>query len=348
MANTVHVLDLVDKPLPVQPVKIFAMMGMDSFLRQQAFHAVIDSLKVNRDSIRSFDGNEISWRDVHDYLATRSLFDDDGYRIAYISSADSFVTDSRPTLESWIDSKSQDASLILDVKKMPSNTKIYKAIQKLGGIVDCSIDIPTNGKSPDDPRILKWIVKWAKHHHQIHVTDVQANLILERVGYVFGIIDCELAKMALFADDASKVSDSIVKELVGGWRTKTVWDIADLIADGKIGAALEQLDGLFRSGQHVLAIVGPLSWHFRRYGVAANLIDLSERTGKRIPMKTALTEAGFKFKLEEAERRLTRIGRHRSKNLLNWLKELDVKLKGTHSMDDRGRFALEEFLLKLS
>lgn len=348
MATKVHVLDLIDKPLSAEQRKIFAMIGSDSFLRQQAIQAAIESIKVDRASIRQFHGDETPWREVHDYLATRSLFDEDGYRVALVSNGDAFVTECRPQLESWVDSKSKDATLILDVKKMPSNTKLYKAIQKVGTIIDCSIDVQSNGKSSEDKLILKWIVSWAKRQHAIDINNNQANLILERVGYIFGIIDCELAKLALFADATSKVPDDRVRELVGGWRTKTIWDIAELIADGKAAAALEQLDGLVRSGEHMLAVVGPISWYFRRFGMASYLVEQSEKEGKRVPLKTVLMQAGFKYKVEEAEKHLIRIGRHRAKNILHWLKDLDGKLKGSHSIDERGRFAVEEFILRLA
>ncbi len=119
------------------------------------------------------------------------------------------------------------------------------------------------------------------------------NVMIERIGFVFGLLDTELAKLALFAGEDGKVSDAIVHELVGGWRTKTVWEVADQIADGKVASAMEQLDRLFASGQNAIGIFAQLSWYFRRYGMAAHCIEQAERFGKSQSSETLWNKRVF-------------------------------------------------------
>jgi predicted ATPase len=77
-------------------------------------------------------------------------------------------------------------------------------------------------------------------------------------------------------------------------------------------------------------------------------VEQQERYGGKVVMNRALEQAGFRvYEVDEAARRLKRIGRARAKLILPWLKGLDMKLKGSHSGDDRGRFALEEFVLRM-
>ena len=47
-----------------------------------------------------------------------------------------------------------------------------------------------------------------------------------------------------------------------------------------------------------------------------------------------------------AEGRLRRLGLRRAGNLLDWLLELDLKIKLSHSQTDRAIFALEELCLR--
>ena len=47
-----------------------------------------------------------------------------------------------------------------------------------------------------------------------------------------------------------------------------------------------------------------------------------------------------------APQRLRRLGLSRASKLLDWLIELDLKIKGSHSNSDRAIFALEELCLR--
>ncbi len=106
---------------------------------------------------------------------------------------------------------------------------------------------------------------------------------------------------------------------------------------------------LLISGQSPLGFFSPLAWSLRRFGVAAQLVEQAERCGQRPNLTQCLEQAGFrKFDLKKAEVQLRRIGRPRAKMLLNWIVELELKLKGTHSNDHAAKFAIEEFLTRLA
>jgi DNA polymerase-3 subunit delta len=174
-------------------------------------------------------------------------------------------------------------------------------------------------------------------------------LITDRIGFIGGLVECELAKLALFAGEGGEVSDQRVDELVGGWRTQTVWQLSDWIADGEIAKALGLVDKLVMAGQSPVGIAAQLSWSLRRFGMAAYAFEQAERvqTGKP-DFSRVLMDAGFRYgEVDKATRRLRRIGRTRAKKLLSWLVDLEGRLKGSHSQDDRARFALEEFILRL-
>ena len=91
-----------------------------------------------------------------------------------------------------------------------------------------------------------------------------------------------------------------------------------------------------------------LSWSLRRYGLAAKLIEQSERVDSRITLAVALERAGFnRFDIAKAETRLKRIGRPRAREMLTWLVDLELQLKGSHSNDQRAQLALESMIMKL-
>ncbi|MCY2981994.1 MAG: DNA polymerase III subunit delta [Planctomycetota bacterium] len=347
--TAIHAFDFVaSNPASAMP-PIIACFGSDDFLRRMAIHHWIVSSKLDSETIRSYDGDEDSWRDVHDELATRSLFDAGGGRLAIVRGADKFVTKNREALERWAENFAPDSSLVLELQTLAANTKLYKLIAKNGVLVNCTPPQKASwGNPPDEKAMQKWIIGWSKSKHGLQLSPKQSLLVIERIGAVCGLIDCELAKLALFANSSGDVPDERVSELVGGWRTQTAWELADAIADGQVAVAIEQLDKLLTAGQNAVGLMAQLSWSLRRFGLAAQLVEQSERVDSRIPLSAALERSGFnRFDVAKAESRLKRIGRPRAKQMLVWLVELELKLKGSHSNDHRARLALESLIMKL-
>lgn len=332
-------------PLPT----VVACFGTDDFLRRTVIGHFTSGSDVDVETIRSFDGETDQWRDVHDELATRSLFDDGGTKVAIVRNGDKFISKSREHLERWTEQAAKDTCLILEVHTLAANTTLYKLIEKKGKLVKCTPPQKSSwGNPPDEKAIQKWAIEWSRTRHQITLTEKQSAILVDRIGGVCGLIDCEIAKLALFADSHGKVPDHRVAELVGGWRTQTVWELSDAIADGQVALAIEQLDKLLIAGQNAVGLVAQLSWSLRRYGLAAKLIEQSERVDSRIALSVALERAGFnRFDVAKAETRLKRIGRPRAREMLAWLVELELKLKGSHSNDQRARLALESLIMKL-
>lgn len=333
--------------LPLPPV--VACFGSDDFLRRTAINHLTTGSGIDSETIRSFDGETDQWRDVHDELATRSLFDDGGTKVAIVRNGDKLVSKSREQLERWTDQAVVETCLILELQTLAANTTLYKLISKKGKLVKCTPPQKSSwGNPPDEKAIQKWVVAWAKSKHNLSLTEKQSALIVDRIGGVCGLIDCEIAKLALFADSNLKVTDKRVSELVGGWRTQTAWELSDAIADGQVATAIEQLDKLLTAGQNAVGLMAQVSWSLRRYGLAATLIEQSERVESRMALSVALERAGFnRFDVAKAESRLKRIGRPRAKEMLTWLVDLELKLKGSHSNDHRSRLAFESLIMKL-
>ncbi|MDP7016622.1 MAG: DNA polymerase III subunit delta, partial [Pirellulaceae bacterium] len=204
------------------------------------------------------------------------------------------------------------------------------------------------GKRVDQRRVNKWLIARTKHHHLANLDSAAATLLVELQGLEFGLLDQELAKLALFAGQGGKIDVEMVRDVVGGWKGKTIWELVDSALDGDAADALKQLDRLLQSGEHPYALFGQLAWALRRFAAAAHCFEAAERSGKRPNLQDALLQAGFQnWNVGPAERQIKRLGRRRARKIYRWLLELDLSLKGTHSADDRARFALESLFLQL-
>ena len=352
MSKGTHCYELLLSPkLPEGGLPaVIVAYGDDDFLRKESVHQVLQLAKVDQDEPKRYDGDECKWIDVHDELATLSLFATSERRIAVVNNADELLKKSRPQLEKWCSSPAPSSMLIMELPTFPSNTKLFKIVADKGWLIDCGL--PTGGgrsKSVSMAEVQKWLQAWGKSRHALKLTGPQALQILTAVGTDSGILHQELAKLALYADDAGTLTGDSIKQHVGSWRTRTMWEIADAVADGRIADALRELERVFAGGEAAAAVVPQIAWSLRRFGNAAHLLLQSKRMGQNLTTQAAISQSGFwgnDAKL--ADERLRRIGLKRASRITEWLLELDLKIKGSHSAPQRAQFALEELCLRFA
>ncbi len=352
MAATYHVFDYLAQSPPLAHVQV--VFGDEPFLKRLAIRRMKALAAPDEDlPIAVFDGGSTAWRDIHDELYTVSLFNPSGLRVALVEDADTFVTDNRTRLEDYVEQPQQRGAMILEVSKWAANTKLYKLVDKLGLQVECRLPQVARGKqkSLDQQRLISWLVEWGKSRHAVHLAKNAAVLLLELIGPELGLLDQELAKLALYTDKSGKVNEKLVQEVAGGWRAKTAWDLLDAALSGDSAEAIQQLDRLLLSGEHPNALFGPISWSLRRFAAATRIFQRAERRRERMRLPEALEQAGF-FKwqqdaMRKAEEQMKQMGRERAGQLNQWLLATDLALKGSHSSPDMARIALEHLIFRL-
>jgi DNA polymerase-3 subunit delta len=357
LSHTLHAFDFLAAPADHKPPGVCAMFGDEPFLKRLVLKE-LRRLVVGDDPdvpVATYDCQERppDWRDVADELATASLFGGGRPRLVILEQADAFVSANRSRLEDYAAQPRSTGVLILAVDEWAANTRLFRAVDQSGLQIDCRPP-QKKGKSKDldEAAIARWIVAWGKSQHGLALSNDAAQHLLDLTGPVFGLLDQNLAKLALFAQAGTKVTPEQVQEVVGGWRGKSTWELVDAAAAGDAADALAQLDRLLHAGEHPLALVGSLSWSLRRYAAATRIFQQAERGGRKIPLREALTQAGFRDwpigSVAAAEKRLMQLGRHRAGKLYRWLLEIDTSLKGSHSQDDRARWALEQLILQMT
>lgn len=300
----------------------------------------------------AFTGRETEWRDVRDALLAGSLFGG-GVQAAVVEEADTFVTQYRQQLEDYLDRPPSGAVLVLDVKTWAGNTRLAKAVEKFGLALRCQA--PDRGAEVGQfkRQVKAWLAARAESHHQARLEPAAAETLLDLLPLSLGVLEQEVARLALLAagDNASpaKIDAKLVKEHVGGWRTRKTWDMIDAMADGDAVDALTQLDRLLLAGEQPIGVLAQVSSTLRRFSAAAVLFEQAEAAGRRGSLRGALEQAGvIKFKLGDAERQLKQIGRHRAAEIDRRLLDADLAMKGHNSTPARARTELERLIVWLS
>lgn len=335
--NALEWLAAVVESIP--PVTV--VYGDEPFLKRLALKQLARQVLGDEDgefASSRVEGKVAMWRDIQDELTTVPLFGG-GRRLVIIDDADEFVTRNRPALEDYLERPAKTGVLALEVQSWPSSTKLYKAVARQGLPLECA--------APTGAKLTKWLTAWARDTHSAKLEPAAAAQLVEIVGPELGLLDQELAKLAAFAGPGAPITDAMVQELVGGWRTKTTWEMLDAALSGDAREALVQLDKLLLSGESPIALVAQMGSSLRRFAAATRAIEQAEAEGRRITLRQALEQAGVKsFVLSKSEPQLRQLGRQRAAGLYRALLEVDLGLKGKGALPPR--LLLERLIVSMS
>lgn len=342
-----HAFEYISKTTPTTAGDCVAILyGNDSTLRRWSMDTLIDGGDWSQ-----FDGETTKWSDLRDDLATASLFDFDAgdKRTLVIRSADKFVSNHRGELEKYITAPGDSTRLVLELDSLASNTRLYKAADKDHLIVACGNATDSKlGVTAATRR--KFLTGYVAKRHQTALAASAADALVELLDEDIGMLDTEIAKLSLYVEVGGKIDETLVRNIVEGWKGKTVWQITDAIATGDAAEAIRQLDKLFTGGEKAIALLPQIAWSLRRLAMTTVVIEHRERTGRSWQFEDAMASAGIRrpSELQSAKAQLKSMGRPRAKQLLGWLLDADLRLKGTHSAEGRDRFMLEQLVLKLA
>lgn len=326
-----------------------AVVGDDAFLRRESVAAMRRALAdgVDEPDWRAFEGPSTEWRDVADAVASRGLFGG-GKPVAVVEEADTFVTRYRDQLESFA-ARQAAGLVVLELKTLPATTRLAKAIAEHGLLLSCKT--PDRGAEATRHRrdAAKWLTQRATAEHQVKLGAEATEALFDLLPMDLGVIDQEVARLALLAGEGGTVDAALVRDHVGGWRVRTAWELVDAAADGRTADAITQLDRLLLAGEQPIGVLAQLGSTLRKFAAAAAHVEATERAGGRPSLSAALKAAGFApFKLADAERQLRRLGRSRASQMAEWVLQSDLAMKGHNSAPARARLELERLLFRLA
>jgi DNA polymerase-3 subunit delta len=326
-------LAFLERASKSKPQPIYALSGDEAFLKRQVLTALQSLLLDDADPAfawSSTPGDQAVWSAIRGELETLPFLSP--RRVMVVEAADGFVTQFRTALEKYAAAPSACGVLVLEVKSWPSNTKLAKLVPEAATIV-C--------KTPQSNVISKWCALRAKNEFGKVLAAEAAAWLIELVGPDMGLLDQELAKLAVYAGDRPDILREHVDQLVGRSREAETFKIFDAIGAGKSADALAILDRLLDQGDEPLAILGAFSWQLRR------LAQIGRAVASGVWRSTALEAAGvINWQRAGVETLLQHLGRRRLAKLYDWLVDADFTMKSTGKLPDR--LTLERLVARLA
>lgn len=312
---------------------LYVLAGDEAFLKRQVMQGVRRRAlgdDGDEQAVSVFAGDKTTFAEVFDELDTAPFFY--ARRLVLVENGDPFVTRWRGELEKKVEHLPATATLLLDVKSWPANTRLAKLVPATATIV-C--------KAPASFKLPQWCSEWAKSRYDRQLPNQAASLLVDLVGAEMGQLDQELQKLAVYVGDRQRIDSADVDRLVGNSRAENTWKIFDAIAAGDVKGALAILQRLFDQGEEPLRLLGAWAMQLRRLAQAARL------TAHGISIGAALEQAGVPpFAVRSAEQQMRHLGRRRLEELYDGLLQLNMDMRGDSLLPVRTLF--ERFLLRLA
>lgn len=322
---------LDDSTLEIAP--IYVLQGDEDFLKRQVLVALRERVFSKQTDDVGYScqaGDKATLSDVVDELETLPFLC--ARRLVVVESADSFVTKYRAALEKYLGKPAKAGILVLDVRSWTATTRLAKMIDDDQTIV-C--------KSPPAYKMHDWCVRWARSRHGKQLSAPAARHLVDLVGTEMGVLDQEIAKLAIYAGDATRIDVREVDELVGSSRSANVFAILDAFAEGRKQDAMRVLEQLFEQGEDPIRILGAFSVQLRR------LVQVTRLSQQGCSFVEAADQAGVPpFGRASCEKQLRHLQRNRVDRIYTWLMEADQGIKGGSELAPRQ--ILERLLVRLA
>ncbi len=325
-------IDFLSKSRKGPPQPVYVLTGDEEFLKRQAREALSKYLLGDADpsfALSSYAGDQANWSTVLGELLTLPFLAP--RRVVVIEQADPFVSEHRQQLEKYF-AKAAAGVLILDVRSWPANTKLAKAIPDQATIA-C--------KAPKPTQLPGWCIERAELEYAKNLAQAAAQNLVEFIEPSLGLLDQELAKLAVYVGDRKSITADDVDVLVGRSRNAETFKIFEEIGKDNTGEALAILQRLLADGAEPIQILAAFSWQLRRLAKAGRLVS------NGLSPTQALTEVGVNpYYMAAWQQQLRHLGPQRLENLYDWLIEIDLGLKGSSTLDPKTQ--LERLIVRLA
>lgn len=274
---------LIERLAKGKPIPAIVLLGTDPYLRDMCRNGIIrayvpDAVRdwaLARISVQGADWQELFQRaqtlpmlaqlqvviiDGAETIEVKKRDDDDAGEDDDSEDGDDPRKETLKAFTAYLDSPAPFTILLFEIPKLDKRQRLYKILNEKALIVELTI-------GDQAPQFAAQMAK----ELGAEIEPLAANLLADITNREPALMRMELQKLSLFVQGRGKITAADVRELVPNARKNTVWELADMIASRRRDHALQFLDNLLREGEEPVALVGVLSWMYRKLIEARDL-----------------------------------------------------------------------------
>lgn len=225
---------------------IYLIFGEQDLLLDRA----LDQLKRNVGELADLDFNSESFdgesADVDAVIAAcNTLPFASERRLVVVRNVDKMGKEATEALVTYAANPAETTILALVAKKIAKNTRLYKAVEKLGGLLERSAP-----KSAEYPRAAQ--DQFARHGRRMTLEG--AELLVNAVGKDLRGIAIEVEKVVAYAGSRTELTLADVEAVVSTTAKTRAYELGTALADKDAVRALTLLDRLMGEGESVYGL----------------------------------------------------------------------------------------------
>ncbi|MDD6729316.1 MAG: DNA polymerase III subunit delta [Eggerthellaceae bacterium] len=210
----------------------YLVTGTDELKRQTVVKRLRDRLSAEGDlsmNMDTFAGDTAEGADIVAACNTLPFLSE--HRLVQVDAADKLKKADQDLVIAYLASANPSTVLCLVTTGLAKNTRLYKAVKKLGdaAIVECA---------PPKRRDLPALVRSMAMAHGATITPSGANLLVDLVGENTVELDAQLQKLALAHRGEDPITDNEVASMVGRTSEAKPWEFVDAFCTRNIKKAL--------------------------------------------------------------------------------------------------------------
>ncbi len=256
----------------IAPVHV--LYGVETFLRDLAARTIVD-LTFGKESPRDFNQDEFSLSVPESLtsalaaanqlpmMSERRVVTIRDVRVAATSQRDTLKEDFEPALAAYLTNPSPTTVVIFVADELNGNRKVTKLLKQHAAATEFG--------PLDDRELVTWTREKIKEAG-CQIDESSLRHLVSLVGSDLRVMTNEIAKLATAAIPENVIDVDLIDQLVTQTRELSNFDVTDHLIAGRTKQALTALQKILDNGAEPLALLGLISYNFRRMLAAKEMM----------------------------------------------------------------------------
>lgn len=266
---------------------VYLLFGPETHLRDLAAKTISD-LAFAEGDLRDFNETNFSLNSEDNLqralaaaeqlpmMATRRVIRISDIRVSATGFRDTITESHEPVLSAYLANPSPNSVVILIADELNGVRKMGKFLRDKTTAVEFA--------QLDDRQFAEWARKEIRDA-DTEIDEATLKYLLSRVGSDVRRLTNEVKKLAAAAMPNRRITPDLIESLVPSSRELSNFDLTDYLVAGKRSMALSVLKKILDDGAEPLALLGLISYNFRRLLIAKEMMN---RSASRAEISSAI------------------------------------------------------------
>ena len=254
---------------------VYTLFGPETYLRDLAAKAIAD-LAFTEGDFRDFNDNEFTLNDPDNIrsalaaadqlpmMASRRVVKITEVRVSSSAAKDTLKEDQYDAVSAYLANPSPSSVVVFVADELNGTRRMGKLLRDKTVAVDFAV--------LEDGELIKW-VRGKLNDLGADIDDRTLRHLISLTGSDARRLTTELNKLATAALPDSKIDIDLVDSLVSNVREISNFDLTEHLVSGNKARAVQTLEKILNDGTDPIALVGLLSYNYRRLLMVKDMMD---------------------------------------------------------------------------